>query len=103
LRLIPLGGVWVCLNDPLFPNKGTEARDTLACNVSKIDDPDVNSSGAVCDPKISKFFVSHEKNCGRTCGYKWREFQKGPCWDQVEAGSRESLSLFQVLLKLMLT
>jgi hypothetical protein len=32
------------------------------------------------------------------------ELQKGEWWDQLEAGSRErvSLSLFQVLLKLML-
>jgi hypothetical protein len=32
-----------------------------------------------------------------------RELQQGAWWDQVEGGSRESLSLFHVFLKLMLT
>jgi hypothetical protein len=71
----------------------------------------VNGNGAVCDQKISKFFVAHEEESmiGHVdvngVYYKLgRRITKGgmvgPCgtWKQ-----RKSLSLFQVLLKLKLT
>jgi hypothetical protein len=50
-----------------------------------------------------KFFVSHveEYMAGHVGVMKF--IQKGSWWEQTEATSREGLSLFQVLLKLMLT
>jgi hypothetical protein len=64
----------------------------------------VDGNGAVCDQKFSRFLVSHveESMAGHVSVLEFisslgGELQKGAWWDQVEAGSRESFSLFQVL------
>jgi hypothetical protein len=67
----------------------------------------VNGSGAVCDQKTSKFFVSHvEESMARHVSV--RKLREGLENGAQHGGTRwkletECLSLFQVLLKFMLT